>query len=163
MLGEKIRIPMDVGMLLKITAGHYVLTTLTIVLTMDATLASPNAAVLYTTLAAVFLWMTIAPELYEEYCRSANVQAQHSRSIFLLRFLLIITWVVVLVLSIQGTIMILVEQLLWAGRQLESALSLPYLVGIILGALSVYSLFRSIFKTLFSTLGLLGEVRNVFR
>lgn len=162
-LGFKLKSPVDLGALLTVTVGHYVLTVLMILLSLNAIVAEPERGVLYGLLSGLFLWMTFAPELFVAYGTSASKQKPRSSLLFILQCLLMVLWIVLLALSIHGDVHIVHPSLRPLVAWLDDALALPYMIGWILGTLGVYSLFRSIFRAIFATLGLFGEIGDIFR
>ncbi len=159
----KLRVPFDVGAVLRFTAGHYLLTAMTILAVLNPVQGDDGSKLLYGILATVFLWITLAPEMYEEYSSVPSDRQQRSRLLFVLRMALFVFWITALVLGVREVLSIVVQPLPEWNRLLESVLIMSGSIGIILGALGAYGLFRSLFRGFFATLGLLGEFRDMMR
>lgn len=159
----KMQLPGDMDAILRITVGHALLTAMTILATRTAIAMEPGTMILYVILGCTLLWITLAPELYDEYAGSANRTQLRSRILFVVRFLLVVLWIAGLVIVIHRNIAIALFPLPWLNDRLGEAFTLPYSIGYLLGALGVYWLFRSFFKAVFATLGLLGDLANLFR
>ncbi len=162
-LTMSLRIPGEIDTVLTVTIGHFLLTLFTTLTVFGAIEAEPLSMTLSVALGAVFLWITLSPELYEEYAGSANAQRTYSRLLFIVRLALIILWIAGLVAAGLESPELSIALLPVLSKWLRDAFSLPYFIGYLMGCIGVYTLFRSLFKALFSTFGLLGLLRDLFR
>jgi hypothetical protein len=156
------RIPKNIGAMLTVTVCHYLITAITILLAQRAIAVEPTRGMFYVIFAALFLWMTLAPELYEAYGSAANKQQPRNKWIFLLRLALILFWVITFFASIYSDANVVAPFVAILVDLLQRSLELPLLIGVMLGLLGVYSLFRSLFMALFATLGLVGVLKELF-
>ncbi|NOS67130.1 MAG: hypothetical protein HOO67_02080 [Candidatus Peribacteraceae bacterium] len=171
MIWRMLRIPGDLGTFIKVTLGHPMLALVTILVLLMGITAEPSQRIFYTIIACAFLWVTLAPELYEDYGRSPSAQSSRSRLLFAVRLLLIIVWTAAVAASAMGNwFTTLIERPEWwflvflalkTSQLIVWIFALPYFLGLAAGTFGAYSLFRSLFKALFATFGLLGELRHV--
>jgi hypothetical protein len=110
-----------------------------------------------TILAAVFFWMATIGDLFEQHATTAAQETTH-RFIVGLRFTMLILWIAVIVWTITMQVTLLEAPITRVSEIFLMAWTLPYYVVVLIGLLGVYGLFRSIFKALFATAGVIGLV-----
>ncbi len=155
-LGAKFRIP--IGTILRITLGHYLLVSIAILF---VTKATPQLGLTAAVIGGAVLWITMVSDLYEDTV-SVVLRTLTSKLLFIVRFALIVGWFTLYILSLQGSATILLDVTDDLADLLLQALTLPYSIGIVIGMLCAYSLFRSLWKAVFATFGLLGLLKDLF-